>query len=414
MSSLRGLVAHGPPVASRRRALTPLLAAETISTTGMAMTALALPWLVLTSTGSPAQAGLVAAAEWLPMALLGIPSGALATRLGPRRTMMVCDLARAPIVALIPILFWLDALPFGLLLGLAFLLGSCFPAHFASQRTILPALLGEETEAVTRGNVWLQAANRLPLMAGPALAGALIGVFGAPAVLLADSGTYLVSVALLTLVPAVRPPPEPSASESDLLAGVRELGRERVLGSLTFANAGMELAMQMLFLSLPILAFTEYDEQVGVGAALVAAWGFGTLLGMPLMARLATRDPVALVRIGLLAQALPVWALAFDLPLAALGAAMFLSGIVNPIVNAPSMALVTLRVREPLRAKAMLAFVTVTLGAGGIGLIVTGPAAEALGVRPVIACSAAIATACAIAFAAATRFAARRAQPSLL
>lgn len=399
---------------SRRRRLGPLLGAEIASTTGSVMTMLALPWLVLTTTGSPARAGFVAAAEWVPMALLGIPSGSIAARLGPLRTMMTCDAVRAPIVALIPILYWLDALPYGLLLGLAFLLGACFPAHFASQRTILPALLGEEHETVTRGNVLLQAANRLPLVAGPALAGALIGLIGAPAVLLVDAGSYVLSVALLAFVPVVALPREPAPSERDLLAGIRQLGRDRLLGSVTFANAGMELAMQMLFLSLPILAYTVYDQQVEVGAALLTAWGVGALIGMPLTARLAARDPVLLVRIGFVIQALPLWLLALDLPVPVLCAAMFVSGLVNSLVNAPSMTLLTLRVPEPLRAKAMLAFITVTLTAGGLGLVVAGPAAQALGARTLIACSAALATACAVAFAVSTSRRAARRSPSPL
>ncbi len=182
-----------------RQGLAPLLAAELISTTGSTMTALALPWLVLTTTGSPARAGIVAAAEWIPMALLGIPSGAMASRLGARRTLMACDALRAPLVALVPILFWLGALPFGVLVALAFLIGAFFPAHFASQRTILPDLLGEQADEVMRGNALLQAANRLPLVAGPALGGILIGLLGAPAVLLIDAGTYVLAFVLLTL-----------------------------------------------------------------------------------------------------------------------------------------------------------------------------------------------------------------------
>jgi hypothetical protein len=390
------------------RAFVPLLGAEIVSTTGTAMTALALPWLVLSTTGSPSRAGFVAAAEWLPMALLGIPSGAIASRLGPLRTMMLCDAFRAPIVALVPVLYWVDALPFAALLALAFMIGAFFPAHFASQRTILPSLVGEETGVVTRGNVLLQAANRLPLLAGPALGGALIGLIGAPAVLLVDAGTYLVAFALLCLVPRRdrtpgRPPPE-----DGLLAGVRHLGQDRLLGSLTFANAGVEFAMQMVFLCLPILAFTAYDEQVGIAAGLLAAWGAGALLGMPLAVRLSEREPVALLRVAFVTQTLPLWLLAFDLPVVVLGAALLVSGLTNPVVNAPTMALVTLRVPEALRAKAMLAFVTVTLGAGGIGLIVTGPAAQALGARSVIACGAALATSCALAFAAVTGARARR------
>lgn len=395
-------------MSARRRALAPLLGAEIVSTTGTAMTALALPWLVLSTTGSPARAGFVAAAEWVPMALLGIPSGAIASRLGPLRTMMACDAARAPLVALVPVLYWLDALPFALLLALAFLIGAFFPAHFASQRTILPSLLGEETGVVTRGNVLLQAANRLPLVIGPALGGALIGLIGAPAVLLVDAGTYLISLALLCLVPTQRPTAPPDPAERGLLAGVGYLGRDRLLGSLTFANAGIELAMQMVFLALPILAYTAYDKQVGIAAGLLAAWGAGALIGIPLAVSLADRPPVALLRIMLVIQSLPIWALAFELPVSVLAAALLVSGIANPVVNAPTTALVTLRVPEPLRAKAMLAFVTITLGTGGIGLIVTGPAAQAFGARTVIACGAALGTACALSFALATGRRARR------
>jgi MFS family permease len=393
----------------RRRALAPLLGAEIVSTTGTAMTALALPWLVLSTTGSPARAGLVAAAEWLPMALLGIPSGTVAARLGPLRTMMLCDAFRAPIVALIPVLWWLDALPFGVLLALAFALGAFFPAHFASQRTILPSLLGEAPGTVTRGNVWLQAANRLPLLAGPALGGALIGLIGTPAVLLVDASSYLVSIALLALVPAAGRAIAPAAHAGGLLAGVRYLGRDRLLAPLTGANAGVELAMQMVFLALPILAFTAFDERVEVGAGLLAAWGAGALVGMPLAARLSDRDPVGLLRVALVVQALPLWALALDLPLVVLAAALVVCGLANPAVNAPTMALTTLRTPAQLRAKTMLAFVTITLAAGGAGLIVTGPAAQAFGVRTLIACGAAIATISSLGFAAATsRAAARR------
>jgi hypothetical protein len=385
---------------ARRRVLAPLLAAELISTTGATMTALALPWLVLSSTGSPARAGLVAAAEWLPMALLGIPSGGVAGRLGARRTMMICDLLRAPIVVLIPLLYWLGSLPFGILLAIAFALGAFFPAHYASQRTILPDVLGDASDDVTRGNVLLQAANRLPLMAGPALAGILIGVLGAPAVLLVDAGTYLLAFALLRLlVPrGVGGPPTHAAGERDLLAGARCLTRDPVLGPLTIANAGIELAMQAVFLSLPILAYTAYDKQVGIAAALLAVWGAGALAGMPLTVWLATRDPIQMVRIGLLGQTLPLCALGFHLSVGILAAALFVAGLANPLANAPAMSLLTLGVPEKLRPKVVLAFITGTTAAGGLGLIATGPAAEAFGAHAVLACAAALGIACAVGF----------------
>lgn len=387
------------------RGLGSLLAAELVSSTGSTMTALALPWLVLTTTGSPAQAGIVAAAEWIPMALLGIPSGAVASRLGARRTLMACDAARVPLVALVPVLYWLGALPFGVLVALAFLIGAFFPAHFASQRTILPELLGDRVDEVMRGNALLQAANRLPLVAGPALGGLLIGLLGAPAVLLIDAGTYALAFVLLKLfVPKTRAPAaQPAPSDRDLLAGVRYLVHDRLLAPITVVNAGVELAMQVVFLGLPILAFTEYDQHVGIAAALLAAWGAGALAGMPLAVRRARAGQLGLLRLALIWETLPLWALALHLPPVALGVALFVSALANPLVNAPTMSLMTLGVPEWLRPKAMLAFVTATTAAGGLGLIVTGPLAEALGAHTLLALAAGLASLCAFGFALATR-----------
>jgi len=82
----------------RDRRLLALLVAETISTTGSQMTWLALPWFVLVTTGSATKTSFVAAAELVGLAALGLPGGKLLGRLGARRTMILCDSARAPLM----------------------------------------------------------------------------------------------------------------------------------------------------------------------------------------------------------------------------------------------------------------------------------------------------------------------------
>ena len=57
------------------RRLTGLLAAEVVSTTGTEMTAIALPWFVLVSTGSPTRMGAVLTAEFVGMSVLGLWAG---------------------------------------------------------------------------------------------------------------------------------------------------------------------------------------------------------------------------------------------------------------------------------------------------------------------------------------------------
>src|SRR5687768_7582108 len=106
-----------------------LVLAEVVSMLGTRMTYLALPWFVLVTTGSPGKMSLVLAAEILPMALLGIPSGTLVQRLGSRTTMLIADAARAPLLAAIPALYALDVLTFPLLLAVVFVLGCFMPPH---------------------------------------------------------------------------------------------------------------------------------------------------------------------------------------------------------------------------------------------------------------------------------------------
>jgi hypothetical protein len=86
-----------------------------------------------------------------------------------------------------------------------------------------------------------------------------------------------------------------------------------------------------------------------------------------------------------------------------LAVGMALSGLANPVANAPANTLVTLSVAEPLRAKTMLAFITASTAAGGAGLFLAGPAAELFGARAVIAGGAAVVSLSALGFVIATR-----------
>src|SRR5205809_8106175 len=109
----------------RQRSLAALLSAEIVSTTGSLMTTVALPWFVLVTTGSPTRMGITMAAELVANALAGLPGGTLAARLGARRSMLLADAARAPLVALIPVLHFLGLLSFPVLIVIVFALG-CF------------------------------------------------------------------------------------------------------------------------------------------------------------------------------------------------------------------------------------------------------------------------------------------------
>src|SRR3954447_18138086 len=118
----------------RNRGLAALLAAELISTTGSMMTWLALPWFVLTTTGSAARMTVVAAAEVLAYALFGIPAGSFVARVGARRSMLIADGLRAPLMLLVPALHWAGRLEYWQLVVLAFAIGLLGTPYLSAQR----------------------------------------------------------------------------------------------------------------------------------------------------------------------------------------------------------------------------------------------------------------------------------------
>ena len=140
--------------------------------------------------------------------------------------MLLSDIARVPLMAAIPLLYSLGLLSFPLLLGFVFALGVFMPPYFASQRVVLPELVGEDEQLMAQGNSAIEGGTGLAGLLGPAIAGLLIPFLGAPNVLYVDAATFLVSfVIVLALVPRRRPLRVPA--QKGLLAGLQFLFRDR-------------------------------------------------------------------------------------------------------------------------------------------------------------------------------------------
>src|SRR5918912_179860 len=85
-------------------AMRALVIARFVSLTGTNMTIVALPWFVLATTGSTVKMGLVLACQTLPAFALGIPGGAVVAALGARRSLVLGDALRAPLLLALPVL----------------------------------------------------------------------------------------------------------------------------------------------------------------------------------------------------------------------------------------------------------------------------------------------------------------------
>ena len=370
------------PMTVKKTAVGALVAAEVISVLGTRMTYLALPWFVLVTTGSPEKMTLVLAAEIAPMAILGIPSGTLVQRIGSRSTMLIADFARAPILASIPLLHAAGMLSFGLLLGLVALLGCFMPPYFASQRTILPELVGEDERTMSQANSSIEGGAAFAALIGPAIAGLLIPFIGAPNVLYVDAATYFIAFLLvLTFVP--RRKTLAAAARSGVLAGLRFLLKDRLLAPIAgvviafgFLSAGMSAG-------LPVYAFDEFDGSSRIAGLFYAALGAGALVGS-LLAVVVVRKvtPLRLAGFAIVAFSVPLWVLPFLPPWPVVFGALFVATLFTPLVNGPIIAVLTARTPEDLRAKVITAVISVNTLAAPLGFLVAGQVLEHWGVVP--------------------------------
>ena len=401
----------------RSRSVVALLGAEVISTTGAQMTWIALPWFVLVTTGSATKMSFVVAAELIGVAALGFPGGRLLGRLGARRTMLLCDGARAPLMLVIPILHWTTGLSFAVLLIVAFLLGALAAPYFASQKVIVPELLGEDEKRVSEANALFQAATRTTLLLGPALGGVLIGVMGATSVLVIDASTYIVSFVLVALFVPQRPPVKQEKEDRSIRVGIRFIARDRLLRVWWPSFALGDAAWNAFFVTVPVLVLARFGHEPQIAGWLFAAFGIGAVLGNVVFFRfLANRfEGLALIATCAMGQALPLWLLWLPVPPAALAAALLLSGIANGLVNPSLHTISTLRIPAALRPNVMTTMMVFWALINPLGVFLAGPILDAFGTTPVLIGFAAVQTVTMAisSLAAARELGRKRAEPAL-
>src|SRR5262249_53278217 len=135
-----------------KRPFLALAVAETLSISGTRLSTIAIPWLVLSTTGSPVETGLVAMAEMLPYVVAKALGGPLIDRSGPKRVAIACDAASVVAVGLVPLLHLSGLLTIPVLLPIVFAIGMLRGPSDAAKQSMVPdiaALAAVPLERVT-------------------------------------------------------------------------------------------------------------------------------------------------------------------------------------------------------------------------------------------------------------------------
>jgi MFS family permease len=326
----------------------------------------------------------VIVAEVLPVGVLGLFGGVMAARLGTRVTMLACDLARAPLLATIPLLHSQGLLPFWALLALVAATGVFIAPYFSVQRSVIPELVGEEHGDVAYATAFFQAASRLTIFLGPPLAGVLIAVIGASNILYVDACTYVASFALVAVF--VHPPEvETAHAPQSILEPIRFFLRDRLLRVWTPAFTLLDICWQLVFASLPVLVVTEYDANPRILGWLFGALGGGAVVGALVSMRTVRRfDALTLGSVAFFFQMASLWLLVAPTTWVVPLCGMALAGFCMSNVNAPIQALVMLRIPRELRTQGVSVFGIFQCIGSPIGLLVAGPALAHYDTRSVL------------------------------
>jgi MFS family permease len=365
----------------RDRTLAAVVAARFVSLTGTNMTTVALPWFVLATTGSTTKMGLVLACQTLPAFALGIPGGSVVAMLGARRSLVLGDVLRAPLLVGVPVLHSVGVLSFPALLALVTVIGIFSVPYAAAASSLLPEIVGEDEREVARAQAALQVAIQTTGVVGPVAAGVLIPLIGAPQLLFVDGASYAVSAAIVLALVRVGHAVPRAARRRGVLAGVRHVFEDSLLASIVTVGLVAHVGLAALFASLPALAYRDFHDARSAGV-LFTADAIGSIIGGLATLRLARRySPLRLGIVGFGLMSAPIWLLNVATPLPLAVVVMFVFGIGGPLGVSPISALLTTRAPAEIRPQVVAAFLSITSAGTPLGAAVTGYAIAAVGFR---------------------------------
>ncbi|CAA9337489.1 MAG: hypothetical protein AVDCRST_MAG36-1241 [uncultured Nocardioidaceae bacterium] len=307
---MRTRTAPGPSAHPRQaRALWGWLGSETVSLLGTRVSMIAVPWLVLTTTGSPVLTGLVACAEMAPYVVLKALTGPLVDRLGARRVCVTADLVSLVVVGAIPVLHALDLLRFPVLVLLVAVTGAVRGPGDGAKQALVPVVVRASGVSLERATGLHSACERLASTAGAAVAGALVAAVGPATALALDAVSFGASALLLV---ATAPRTDPSAGgasdpgdpdqAASYLTRLREgwqfLRHEPVLLAMT----GMVAVSNLLDAAFSTVLVPVWARETGGGAGALGLW-FGSfsaaaVVGSLLASRYGDRLPRYPVYVG--------------------------------------------------------------------------------------------------------------------
>lgn len=227
---------------------------QTISNLGSSITLFALPLLVFKLTGSALNLGLSTAANFIPYLLFGLLLGAWMDRVNRKRMMLLTDIARAAIIATIPLAARFGILTVWWIYVVGFVHSTLTICFETGEFAAIPKIVDQEDLVTANGRI--QASYSGASVAGPLLAGVLINIMPVSTMMYFDALSFVISAGSLALIRVSFNQSKDEAAETthigqDIIEGLRY-----VLGHPVLRNISLMMAL------VNFIGATKYSQLV--------------------------------------------------------------------------------------------------------------------------------------------------------
>lgn len=367
-----------------------LLVSDGLSTVGDQIARIAVALLVLERSGSTFAASATYALSYLTWMVGGPLLSALPDRYPRRAVMVVCDLLRAALIAVLAV----PGIPLWLVFAVLAAVGMLSPPSDAARSALLADLLDGERYVVANAlnNVVAQAGQVVGFLIG----GALVVAIDVEGALLVDAGTFIVSALALQLfvseLPFERVRAAGATALSEAAAGVRLVMGDRRLRSLL----AWGLLSACSVIATEGLAVSVAREEGGgpfVAGVLTGSAPIGFLIGSWLLLKVAPARREGLFPVLVLASCAPLLLSAVVDDLRVLVVLWVLAGCGNALQLVANSAFVQ-AVPSHLRGRSFGFAGAAMFAVQGLVLLLGGALAEVTGARVAVAIAAALCVLC--------------------
>ena len=353
---------------------------QTVSMLGTWMQQTAQAWVVWTLTNSELQLGIVAMLGFIPFLLIGPFAGVWADRIN-RRKLLICTQILSVILAIaFAILVQTNLIQVWHIYILAALLGIVSTLDLPAQQAFIGDLSGMEN--VRKAVVINGSIVQVSRMAGPALAGWAIGIFGvAPAFWINGISFIAVIASLIAIKSSQVIHPHQGKPLNDFIDGLKFVKNNLIIMDLMFLTLIMTFFGFSIMQIMPAIATDVLHGKAEVLGFLMGASGAGALIGSTIIVPMTHK----VKKLGFLCAVAVLWS-GLWMVIFALSknayismACLFFSALLVPILFATTNGLIQVTAPSHMKARVLSALFIVAFGVQPFASLFTGYIAHLIG-----------------------------------